>query len=135
MEGRGTYGKEEGVGTIFVKDLVNSKMYEFKLANETAQQSPLYIQWYDNENLIVITGLGYGRLETGDKAILLNVKNNSYISMYEVQNPRERLISISSEGNNLKIKSIHYIDDTLNKYEDKEKIIEKYTPGDLITIE
>jgi len=110
-------------------------MYEFKLADETAQQSPLYIEWYDNENLIAITGLGYGRLETGDKAILLNVKNNSYIPMYEAQNPRERLISISPEGNNLRIKSIHYVDDILNKYEDKEKIIENYTPGDLITIE
>ncbi len=135
IEGRGIYGKEEGIGTIFVKDLVNSKMYEFKLADETAQQSPLYIEWYDNENLIVITGLGYGRLETGDRAVLLNIKNNSYIPMYEAQNPRERLISISPEGNNLRIKSIYYIDDILNKYEDKEKIIENYTPGDLITIE
>lgn len=135
IEGRGTYGGEEGIGAIFVKDLVNSKMYEFKLADETAQQSPLYIEWYDNENLIVITGLGYGRLETGDRAILLNIKDNTYIPMYEAQNPRERLISISPDGNNLRIKSIYYIDDILNKYEDRENVINNYTPGDIITIE
>ena len=69
IEGKGTYAKEEGIGTIFVKDLVNNKMYEFKLVDESKKQSPLYIEWYDNENLIIITGLGYGTLETGDKAI------------------------------------------------------------------
>lgn len=135
IEGKGTYAKEEGIGTIFIKDLVNSKIYEFKLIDETKNQSPLYIEWYDNENLIIITGLGYGRLETGDKAILLNVKNNKYVIMYESQNPRIRLTSITNEGKNLKIKSVHYIDDALNEYEEKEKVIENYVPGDLITIE
>lgn len=134
IEGKGTYAKEEGIGTIFVKDLVNNKMYEFKLVDESKKQSPLYIEWYDNENLIIITGLGYGTLETGDKAILLNVKNNSYLNMYESQDSKVRLLSIKKEENNLKVKSIQYIDDALNEYEEKESTIENYIPGDLITI-
>jgi hypothetical protein len=55
--------------------------------------------------------------------------------MYEAKNPRERLISISPEGNNLRIKSIYYIDDILNECEDRENVIENYAPGDIITIE
>ena len=55
--------------------------------------------------------------------------------MYESQDSKVRLLSIKKEENNLKVKSIQYIDDALNEYEEKESTIENYIPGDLITIE
>lgn len=59
IEGKGSEASEEGIGKIIIKDSKNNETI-LQLKDKSSQQSPLYISWWNNENILVVIGNGYG---------------------------------------------------------------------------
>lgn len=118
IEGKGNNAQEEGIGTIFIKDKDSNTMYKYAIKDDGKQSSPLSINWYDDDNLIVVNGLGYGTLINGVEAQLINVKTGEEYLVYKVQGSNERIKSVVIEGNQLKITKAMY-DDAMNSYKEQ----------------
>jgi hypothetical protein len=118
IEGKGKNVQEEGIGTIYVKNKENNTMNKFDIKNDNTQRSPLAISWYDNNNLIVVNGLGYGTLINGEEAQLINVVSGEEYLIYRAQSPKERIKSVVREGNQLVFTKAMY-DETMNSYKEQ----------------
>lgn len=118
LEGKGNNNQEEGIGTIYIKDKQNNTMYKYTIKNNGKQSSPLSINWYDDESLIVVNGLGYGTLINGVEAQLINVKTGDEFALYKVQENNERIKSVVREGSQLKITKAMY-DEDMNNYKEQ----------------
>jgi len=130
IEGKGTNGQEEGIGVIYIKDKSNNSMNQYLLKVSAAQHSPLKLSWFDDENLMIINGGGYGTLVNGEEIVILNVPKDEEYLVYTASNSlKERIISIDKEGNSLKLKIRVYTDDNWNNYTDKDYTIENYIVG------
>jgi len=130
IEGKGENAQEEGIGTIYIKDVNNKMMYQYALKVSANQHSPLKLSWLDDENLMIINGGGYGTLVNGTEIVLLNhTKDEEYLIYSASESVKERIISIDREGNNLKLKVRLYTDGSWNEFTDKEYIIENYVAG------
>lgn len=76
VEGKGSEALEEGIGTIIVKDVGSADMWGFSLLNNDIKQfSPKAVKWIDDENLLVIVGLGYGHFTQGGDLYILNINS------------------------------------------------------------
>jgi hypothetical protein len=78
VEGKGQEAQEEGIATVVVKDVKTNNKWIFELAeNETKQFTPKAVKWIDDENLLVIVGLGYGTVDVGGELYILNINDGS----------------------------------------------------------
>lgn len=118
LEGKGTNNQEEGIGTIYIKDKQNNTMYKYTIKDNGKQSSPLSINWYDDESLIVVNGLGYGTLINGVEAQLISAKTGDEFILYRVQENNERIKSVVREGSQLKITKAIY-DEDMNNYKEQ----------------
>lgn len=118
LEGKGNNNQEEGIGTIYIKDKQNNTMYKYTIKDNGKQSSPLSINWYDDENLVVVNGLGYGTLINGVEAQLISVKTGDEFILYRVQENNERIKSVVREGSQLKITKAIY-DEDMNNYKEQ----------------
>lgn len=129
--GRGPYGSEEGIGTIYVKNTLIGTAHEFKLKNIEKQQSPLSISWYDNKHLMVVQGLGFGTLVNGVDIVIINVETGEQM-LIATASGTTRFRSIAREGNTLVVGITEYVDETLDESVDNLLRIENYQLGDVI---
>lgn len=72
--GKGAQAQEEGVGKIYIEDMVSAEKWTFDLVQDTKKVTPKEIKWLDDENLLVIIGEAYGTITKGGKLYLLNTK-------------------------------------------------------------
>lgn len=131
IEGKGETASEEGTGKLYIKDTVGNKMYEYSVIDTKTQESPLSISWYDNNYLMIVHGGAYGTLVNGTKIIILDVTTGEQFLIASAGD-RERYKSIERSGENLVLKYVLYVDDALNEFEDKEKVISNYVLGEMI---
>lgn len=73
VEGKGSEALEEGIGSVVVKNLSSGELVSFKMADNQKQYSPKTVKWVDDENLLVVVGLGYGTVHQGGDIYLLNI--------------------------------------------------------------
>lgn len=131
ISGRGPYGSEEGIGTIYVKNTLIGTAREFKLKNTEKQQSPLSISWYDNKHLIVVQGLGFGTIVNGVDIVIINIETGEQM-LIATASGTTRFRSATRDGNTLVIGITEYVDETLDESVDNLLRIENYQLGDVI---
>ncbi|MBI6875383.1 DUF4652 domain-containing protein [Clostridium aciditolerans] len=113
IEGRGAEALEEGVGKIFVKNN-NGNIFSFEIA-DNQKISPRYIEWVDNENLMVIIGSAHGTVSKGGNLYLLNVTTGKLSLIFETPDKKQQIMSTKTNGNNINLKVNVYDDDNYNK--------------------
>lgn len=113
IEGRGSEALEEGVGKIFVKDN-NGNIFSFEIA-DNQKISPRYIEWADNENLMVIIGSAHGTVSKGGNLYLLNVTTGKLSLIFQTPDKKQQIMSTKKNGNNINLKVNVYDDDDYNK--------------------
>jgi len=134
VEGKGEKAIEEGTGILYIKDTSTNKMYEYTATEKESQQSPLSISWYDDTHIMIVHGLGYGRLVNGERIIILDVTTGEQMLIATAKD-KERFVSITRENNSLILKYVLYVDDMMNDKEDKSKTFDNYILGDVIEVE
>lgn len=113
IEGRGSEALEEGVGKIFVKDN-NENILSFEIA-DNQKISPRYIEWADNENLMVIIGSAHGTVSKGGNLYLLNVTTGKLSLILQTPDTKQQIMSTKKNGNNIDLKVNVYDDNDYNK--------------------
>lgn len=94
LDGKGPNAGEEGIAEILVNDKQSNSKWFLSLTDNDRQYSPKYAEWLDNENLLVIVGLGYGTVSQGGEVFKLNINTASTELVYAVQNDREQVVSV-----------------------------------------
>lgn len=125
IEGKGQEAKEEGIGKIIIKDSDNNKVF-FELSDKSKQQSPLSICFWDDENILVTIGLGYGTVTMGGNLYVLNINSGKSAVIEDTKDPKKQIANVRKDGNNLKYDIIVYEDDNLMKYHVENKVLTDY---------
>lgn len=116
IDGIGNNGAEEGIGTILLKDNITNNVWRFQLINNNKQNSIKFIQWYDNNNLFVIIGYGYGTLSSGGSVYLLNINNLKVAAIYERNSNKDgEIIFLNKLNDRINFKVLIYDDDNYVK--------------------
>ncbi len=115
IEGKGENAKEEGIGKVYLKEIQTNKVWLLKINEVKDQKSPKYLEWIDDENLLVIIGHGYGTISKGGNLYCINIKNDTIIPIYEAKDDKNEVMSVEKVNNNLGKTSLIL---KINVYED-----------------
>lgn len=126
IEGKGSEAKEEGIGKIVIKDSKNNKTV-FELKDKSNQQSPLYINWWNNENLLVVIGSGYGTVSKGGNLYIINIKSGKSAAVVETKDSKKQVVNAQKDNNDLKYEVAVFEDDNFVKYHMENKILSDYS--------
>ncbi|MDF2881947.1 MAG: hypothetical protein K0R54_2504 [Clostridiaceae bacterium] len=118
IEGKGETAAEEGIGKVIVKD-GSGKVYSYEIADNKKQNSPKYIAWWDDKNLLVVIGLGYGTVSQGGSLYSLNIATGKVSLVYKA-NDKQNVTAVTKvknkDGNyDLYIKMLVFEDDNFTK--------------------
>lgn len=123
IEGKGPDAEEEGIGKIFIKDLLNEEKWALEIVPGEEQNTPKSITWIDDENIVSIVGLGYGTVSLGGNLYKINVKTGKVISIYDTNTPKRQVIGVKKVDGNLELEILVYDDDELIKTHTEKKVI------------
>lgn len=113
IEGKGSEALEEGVGKIVIKNN-NGDIYDFEIS-DNKKISPRYIEWIDNENLLVVIGSSYGTVSKGGNLYLLNIPSGKSFVVFETPDKKQQIVSAQKSNDNINLKVNVYDDNNYNK--------------------
>jgi hypothetical protein len=125
VHGKGNDAGEEGVADILIMDNAKKAVRSLSMVEDGKQYSPMFAEWIDDENLLVIVGLGYGRVVTGGDLYLLNINTCKTTIIYETPNHMEEVVSVrkSRKSSILELEVKVYDDNIKNSYHIEQRII------------
>jgi hypothetical protein len=122
LDGRGPSAADEGVADIFViKD--NSEKWRLQVTENTANFTPMYLTWLDNENVLITMGYANGHATYGGNVYKVNVQTGVASLVYEVDSNKEQVAVVERVGSSLKLTVKVFIDDIKNQTKDVERVI------------
>ena len=122
--GKGENVDKEGEGALAIRDTSSGKVKYYEVGEDyLGTVSPLYVEWYDDDNLFIIVGMAYGKVTKGGSVYLLNMKSNNTVLVYGAQVPLEQVIFLSSTKDRLKLSIINYKNNDMNSYITTSKTI------------
>lgn len=123
IEGKGPKAYEEGIGKIYVKDLSTGDKWSLEISQNEESNSPKFIEWIDDENILVIVGPGYGTVGVGGNLYKLNVNTAAIEDVYVTGSLKEQVVSVKKVDNKLEMQLLIYDDDDLIKSHTENKTI------------
>ncbi|QGU96449.1 DUF4652 domain-containing protein [Clostridium bovifaecis] len=124
IEGKGPDALEEGIGKIYVRDLISGERWSLDIVNGEEQNSPKFIEWLDDENIIVIVGLGYGTVSVGGSLYKLNVNTAEISEVYNASIPKQQVVSAKKVNDKLELQLLVYDDEDFIKSHTEKKILD-----------
>ena len=110
IEGRGPAAVEEGIGKIYFKNSLGDKWSYSMIENSTKQFSPKCLEFWNNTNLFIIVGFGYGTVSMGGNVYNLDLNTGIVSIIYATMDIQREVVNMIKTANDLKIK--------INVYED-----------------
>lgn len=124
IEGKGPEGIEEGIGKVYVKNSVSKENWCLELESSEKQISPkVDLEWIDNENIVIIVGMGYGTVSMGGNLYKVNVNTGKTEVLYDTKNEKKEVISLKKVDNKLELNILVYDDDNFDKNHTEKKTI------------
>lgn len=123
IEGKGPDASEEGVGKIYAKDLSSGEKWSLEIMPSEEQNTPKFIQWIDDENVISIVGLGYGTVAVGGNLYKINIRTGKTTVLYDTKTPKVQVISAKKVSNKIEIQLLVYDDNEFTKTHTDKKVI------------
>jgi hypothetical protein len=125
MNGKGINAAEEGIADLIISRKTDSALWKFSLMNNDMKQfSPMFVEWFDNENVLVTMGLGYGTVTFGGDLILLNVNTGKTFNIYPEysMDNKNQVVNVVRKENTLELTLRLYEDDNLISYKEEKRI-------------
>lgn len=116
---------------IYIKDNLNN-IYEFKVRNEECSEIPVFIEWYDSSNLIVIQGSSSESNVNGSSIVVINVDTNIQMLIADSKNENVKFKKVEKVEDGLKIYFTEYINGNSDNFREWVKVYENYQLGDVI---
>jgi hypothetical protein len=129
VEGKGEEALSEGIATIYLKDIITDEKWYFQLIEDsnTRQNSPKNLEWYDDENMLVVFGYGYGTLSLGGDLYLFNINTNKFTAVYDIKDKKNQIISVQKSGENLLLFMEIYDDESWSKHHKEQWMIHSFS--------
>lgn len=124
-----------GIHAVYIKNIGTNEMVKYEVINNEAQYTPRNIQWWDNEHLIIVTGLGYGTINHGSDVYSLDINTGIFSALYHVKDQKYQILEVTKVKNDLILQLLIYEDDTYNAFHNgvgKMTLLEADKPVDMI---
>ncbi|MDP4089265.1 MAG: DUF4652 domain-containing protein [Bacillota bacterium] len=111
LYGRGPAGTDDEIAEIVFQNQKDSSIWELSVAdNDTKQVSPLYVDWYDNENILVTIGNGRGHVTLGGDLFLVNINTGKALDLYPARSKdrNREVVSAVRNGDMIKLSVKQY---------------------------
>ncbi|MGH4140455.1 DUF4652 domain-containing protein [Clostridium sp.] len=105
-----------GIHLLYIKNINTNEIVKYEVINNDRQFTPRNIQWWDNEHLIIVAGLGYGTVAFGSEVYSLNVNTSELSTLYQENDKKRQMLEFEKVGQDLIFQLIIYNDDTLNAF-------------------
>lgn len=123
IDGKGTNAAEEGIAELLINDKSTNSKWTLSLIENDRQFTPKFVEWYDEENLIVIVGFSHGTVSPGGEIFKVNINTGSTELIYGVESDLEQVVSFKRANNELQLQVIIYKDDQMNEYTTEQRTI------------
>lgn len=128
ISGKGVKASEEGIADLVVSRKQDSALWKLSLAdNEIKQFTPMFVEWFDNENVLTVVGYGYGTVTAGGDLILLNVNTGTAYNVYPENSMdyKNQVVNVVKADDTIELTLRLYDDDSMTSYK-KEKRVFNY---------
>jgi len=105
-----------GIHTIYIKNISTKEIKKYEVINNERQFTPRNIEWWDNDHLIIVAGLGYGTIEYGSEVYSLDVNTGELTSLYQRVDKKYQIVNFKVLDKDLILELIIYNDDTYNAF-------------------
>ncbi|KGM93953.1 hypothetical protein ADU90_09355 [Clostridium botulinum] len=123
IEGKGPDAEEEGVGEIYIKNLKSKEMWSLNLSQKQQKDTPKYIEWFDDNNLMVIIGSAHGTVSQGGNLYKVNVNTGETTEIYNTKDKKRQVLSVKRNVDKLNLNILVYEnDDLLNSHKESKTI-------------
>lgn len=131
IEGENAEGIEEGIYPIILRENTKGKGYKLSLKDTSIQYSPKKLQWWDDDNLLVIIGYGFGTITKGGDLFIVNIETGNTYSVYKTKDDKKEIMDAEKISNNdgsidLKLKLNVYEDENYIRSHVEEKLIKDF---------
>lgn len=134
---KGSEAQEEGIGKIGVKNNKTKEMWQFSVVEDAKQYSPKYLEWWDDENILLIYGLGFGTTTRGGDLYLMDINTGKVTLIYSTNSKAAEVTKASRVNNDIQLLINVYDDDSFmtEKSHRESGIIKEYKLGQKVVIE
>ncbi len=105
-----------GIHQIYIKNKINNEIVKYEVISNERQYTPMLIEWWDNEHLIIVAGFGWGTIEHGSEVYSLNINTDKLATLYERKDKKHQILDMKKTGNDLIFELLIYNDDTYNAF-------------------
>ncbi|GFP77803.1 DUF4652 domain-containing protein [Clostridium fungisolvens] len=124
IAGKGSNLDKEGTGIVVIKDNTsNSTKYYNVSAVDAKDRSPLYLEWYDDNTLLIVVGLPNGKATEGGSVYAVDVNRGNTVLVYGANTPLVQVKSITASSDKIQLTLTKYSDDNMNSYSTVRKTV------------
>ena len=105
-----------GIHPIYIKNINTNAIVKYEVINNERQYTPMNMEWWDNEHLIIVAGLGYGTIEYGSEVYSLDVNTGKLSILYKRKDKKYQILDVKKSGNDLILELLIYNDETYNAF-------------------
>jgi len=114
-----------GIHDIYIKNLQSGNVNVYSIKDNKEQNTPMYLEWWDDNNILVIIGFGYGTVSKGGNVYDLNINTGETRIVYNTKT-KEQVCKVTKRGKDLYLDVIVYDDDAMNEYHIEKGVIKGY---------
>jgi hypothetical protein len=105
-----------GIHLLYIKNIKTNEIVKYEVINNDRQFTPRSIQWWDDDHLIIVAGLGYGTVAFGSEVYSLNANTGELSTLYMEKDKSRQILEFEKVGEDLIFQLIIYNDDTINAF-------------------
>jgi hypothetical protein len=100
-----------GIHVIYTENINTGEIVKYEASGNDRQFTPRNIEWWDNENLIVVAGFGFGTISYGSQVYNLDINAGKFSTLYLVKDEKYQILDVERDKNDLILQLIIYEDD------------------------
>lgn len=108
---------------LLIRDYNSSDINKLDLLKNEDSKVMINAQWYNNEDLLVTTGIDKNNMILGKKVIKLNTDNFNEEVIYEADNALKEIEEVKVKENHIEITIKEYLDEKMKNYLEKVETI------------
>ncbi|GCD11285.1 DUF4652 domain-containing protein [Clostridium tagluense] len=105
-----------GIHAAYIKNMTTNEIVKYEVINNERQYTPMLIEWWDSEHLIIVAGFGEGTIEYGSEVYSLDVNTGQLSTLYKEVDGKHQILDFKKVKNDLIFQLLIYNDDTYNTF-------------------
>lgn len=123
-----------GIHAVYIKNMATNEIAKYEVINNERQFTPRNIEWWDNDHLIIVAGLGFGTVAYGTEVYSLDVNTSELFTLYQIKDNKQQILNLEKVEKDLILQLLIYEDDnyiTSHKGVGKMTLLEVNSPTEM----